>query len=116
MARERNFSGHTRQEVIAQTLKTAAYEAVSLGEIISDGQMFDLEDEELLAFVRTVMLALLEGGARVVTQSLEKGGEWEALPGFDLPHGEAAEKVMQTWEAKGREAAFLVWFYRGDIV
>lgn len=115
MARERNFSGHTRQEVIAQTLKTAAYEAVSLGEIVSDGQMFDLEGDELLAFVRMAMLALLEGGARIVTQSTEKGGEWAALPGFDLPHGEAVEKVMRMWETKGREAAFLVWFYRGSV-
>lgn len=115
MAREKNFYGRTREEVIQQTLKTAAFEAVSLGEIVSDGQMFDLEEDELLAFVRNGILALLESGARIVTQSVEKGGEWSALPGFDLPYDQAVEKVMQTWETKGREAAFLVWFYRGSV-
>jgi len=115
MAREKNAYGHTQEEVIQQTLRTATLEAVSLGEIVSDGQMFNLEEDELLAFVRQTMLVLLESGARIVTQSMEKGGEWESLPGFDLPHGEAVEKVMLMWETKGREAAFLIWFYRGSV-
>lgn len=115
MAREKNFSGHTRQEVIRQTLRAAELEAVSLGEIISDGRMFDLEDDELVAFVMEGVLALLECGACIVGQSNEKGGEWALLPEFDLPNDEAVARIMQMWETKGREAAFLVWFYRGSI-
>lgn len=115
MARGKNFYGRTQQEVIAQTLKTAAFEAVSLGEIVSDGQMFDLEGDELVVYVRSAMLALLKSGARIVEQSVDKGDEWIALPEFDLPHDQAIDKVMRMWETKGREAAFLVWFYRGSI-
>ncbi|BBI98357.1 hypothetical protein FGKAn22_00500 [Ferrigenium kumadai] len=115
MAREKNFDGRTRQEVIQQTLKTAAFEAVSLGEIVSDGQMFDLEKDELVAFVRMEILALLESGARIVGQSTDKGGEWAELPAFALPNDEAVEKVLQLWETEGRTAAFLVWFYRSSV-
>ncbi|MDZ4201948.1 MAG: hypothetical protein U1C96_07380 [Gallionella sp.] len=112
MAKEVDFNGRTRQEVIQQTLDMAGLEAVSLGEIISDGQMFDLAENELVVFVRQEMLALLGSGAHIVDQSTDKGGEWAVLPAFDLPNDEAVEKVMQLWAAKGRDAAFLVWFYR----
>ncbi len=115
MTKEKNTQGHTRQEVIQQTLNMAELEAVSLGEIVSDGQMFNLEGDELVAFVRSAMLALLESGARIVGQSTDKGGEWAALPGFDLPHDEAVEKALQLWETEGRAAAFLIWFYRGPV-
>lgn len=115
MAREKNFYGRTQEEVIQQTLKTAAFEAVSLGEIVSDGQMFELEEGELVAFVRKAILALLESGARIVEQSVDKGDEWLAVPKFDLPQEQVIDKVIQMWETKGREAAFLVWFYRGSV-
>ncbi len=115
MAKEKNTQGRTRQEVIQQTLNMAQLEAVSLGEIVSDGQMFDLEGDELVAFVRSAMLALLESGARIVGQSTDKGGEWTVQQGFDLPNDEAVEKALQLWETEGRAAAFLVWFYRGPV-
>lgn len=115
MAREKNFDGRTRQEVIQQTLKTAAFEAVSLGEIVSDGQMFDLEGDELVSFVRNAMLALLESGARIVGQSTDKGGEWTVQQEFDLPNDAAVAKALQLWETEGRAAAFLVWLYRGPV-
>ncbi len=115
MARERNFSGHTRQEVIQQTLDAAKLDGLSLGEIVSDGQMFDLEGDELVAYVRSAMLALLESGARIVEQSTDQGGEWTVQPEFDLPHDEAIEKALQLWDSEGRAAAFLVWFYRGPV-
>jgi len=115
MAREKNFYGHTQQEVIQQTLDAAKLEAVSLGEIVSDGQMFDLEGDELVAFVRKDILALLESGARIVGQSTDKGGEWAVQQEFDLPNDEAAEKVLQLWESGGRAAAFLAWFYNGSV-
>jgi hypothetical protein len=115
MARETNTYGHTRSDVIRQTLDAAGLEAVSLGEIISDGRMFDLEDDELIAYVREGVLALLGSGAHIVEQSTERGGEWSLLPEFDLPKDEAVASVLQMWEAKGREAAFFVWFYRGSI-
>ncbi|MFZ3017003.1 MAG: hypothetical protein WA056_00940 [Gallionella sp.] len=115
MAREKNAQGRTRQEVIQQTLNMAELEAVSLGEIVSDGQMFDLEGDELVAYVRSAMLALLKSGARIVGQSIDKGGEWSVQQKFDLPNDEAVEKALQLWETEGRAAAFLVWFYRGPI-
>jgi hypothetical protein len=116
MARERNFNGKTRQEVIRETLDAAGLDAVSLGEIISDGRMFELEDDELVDFVREGVLALLESGARIVEQSTDRGGEWSIQPQFDLPNDEAVESVTRMWETRGREAAFLVWFYRGPIL
>jgi len=115
MAKEKNAQGRTRQEVIQQTLNMARLEAVSLGEIVSDGQMFDLEDDELVAYVRSAMLALLESGARIVEQSTDKGGEWAVQQAFDLPHDAAVAKALQLWETEGRAAAFLVWFYRGPV-
>ena len=115
MAREKNTQGRTRQEVIQQTLNMAELEAVSLGEIVSDGQMFDLEGDELVAFVRKEILALLESGAHIVGQSTDIGGEWTALQEFDLPNDEAVEKALQLWETEGRAAAFLVWFYRDPV-
>lgn len=115
MAKEKNTQGRTRQEVIQQTLNMAELEAVSLGEIVSDGQMFDLEDDELVAYVRGAMLALLESGARIVGQSIDMGGEWSVQQEFVLPNDEAVEKALQLWETEGRAAAFLVWFYRGSV-
>jgi hypothetical protein len=115
MAREKNAYGHTREEVIQQTLKAATQEAVSLGEIVSDGQMFNLEDDELVAYVRSAMLALLENGARIVEQSTAQGGEWTVQQAFDLPNEQAVEKALQLWDTEGRAAAFLVWFYRGSV-
>jgi hypothetical protein len=115
MAKEKNAQGRTRNEVIQQTLNMAELEAVSLGEIVSDGQMFDLEGDELDAYVRSAMLALLESGARIVGQSTDKGGEWTVQQKFDLPNDEAVAKALQLWETEGRAAAFLVWFYRGPF-
>jgi hypothetical protein len=104
------------EEWIAMVPNELPIDAVGLWQIMAAGRGgFELSGTELVEFVRLVLLALFEKGAKPVTGATDGIHVWSLVPYGETP-SEMADAIIREWMASGREPDHgAVWFAIPEI-
>jgi len=99
------------EEWIAMVPNELPRDAVGLWQIVSAGrQGFGLSGQELIEFVRLILLALFEKGAKPVTGAIDGIHVWALIPYGEKPD-EMADAIIKEWISTAREPDLGgVWF------
>jgi hypothetical protein len=100
------------EEWVAKVPNELPRDAVGLWQIVGAGGQagFGLSGQELIEFVRLILLALFEKGAKPVTAAIDGVHVWALVPYGEKPD-EMAEAIIQEWIATAREPDLGdVWF------
>jgi hypothetical protein len=100
-ARHKIF-GHTIAEHIETVSDELPMDAVGLWQIVPAGrQGFGLKDSDLVEFVRSCIVALLEHGAKPVIGGGKTKNAWLLQPQYGESNLEIANAVITEWLAAG---------------
>jgi hypothetical protein len=99
------------EEWIARVPNELPIDAVGLWQIVAAGrQGFGLSGQELIEFVRLILLALFEKGAKPVTGAIDGIHVWALIP-YGLTPDEMADAIIGEWTSTARDPDLGgVWF------
>lgn len=99
-------------ELLSAFIADARLDAVVLDQIVTaGGHSFGLSGIEHEHFVRRVLDGLLRAGMVVVSQAQPGGAcEWVLNEAYQLPIGEAIDRLVHDWKTSKDGYAYFAWF------
>jgi hypothetical protein len=106
------FSGISLSEWVERMPNELSIDAVGMWQIVPFGRKgFGLEGEELVAFTRRCVDALLQRGAKPVVGAVDGIHYWELKGNYGDTNDKVTEAVISEWLASGQDPdAGGLWF------
>lgn len=98
-------------ELLQSRLAEAHLDAVALDEIVQQGGWYGFKGPDLDRFIRKVAGGLIEAGMAVVVQAPQNSNVyWLLNPAYQLPIGDAVDKLLHDWKHAPDGYAYFAWF------